>query len=475
MDTNNIPIYNQIKYILSTFFVDFIDTNINITQLFLLLNVDRIKNPKIIKKNRYQKKVLWPGIENLIYSANYKGIVKGIITNYNKKFLKNGICLYITSKKKNVHIKILKSSLGISGADDEETVHEVTEYIKDRILKIENILKLIKSDINKTTLDWVLKKTKGPSIRVISGTQLQKVHSYEKIIKIETSGKYVVTSLNDSHIVIKIVTIENLDQLNVYWSELLKHNSQIFLDYKKEFNPRKFSDSINISDQEIEEFLKLFIDRVQNFESLNFVSGTLETAPNGNIKIVNTPGEYIIDNGFLCSTNMVDSVIVPSEYINNNYPAHTNKVIARFLISKIFDYPIHEPYSYILNCIYNVDSIVRGDMMYNNVKVSMIFTNFNLGFNVNLEQLYIHGDGENFIIIQDDDNTGFVKIQSPYIIPEELKDQIKTNSRRPNVHTFLIYKNGRITQSGPHQTLNRSIHCKFVKYIYSIRDIIERI
>lgn len=445
----NIPIYNRIKCILSTFFVDFIDTNINITQLFLLLNINRLKNPKIIKKNRNQKKVLWPGVENLIYSANYKGIVKGIITNRNKKFLKNGICLYISSIKKNVHVKILKSSLGISGADDIETVHEVTGYIKNRILNIEKILKMIKSDLNKTTLNWVLEKTKGPLIRVISGT-LYKIRTNEKIIKIETPGKYIVISENK---VLKIAIIENLDQLNKYWMNVCKK-----------------CDDLSI----FSTILTEFTNKIKNFEVLKFVDNTFKTAPDGNIKTVNEAGEYIIENGFLCNTHLVQTVVIPLEYVNSDYPAHINSFIASFLISKIFDYPVYEPYSYILNCIYGVDGIVQGDMQYDNVKVSMIFANFNLGFNINLEKLYMNGDGEDFVVIQDDDNTGFVKIQSAYTIPIELKDEIKTNARRPNVHTFLIYKNGRITQSGPHQTLNKEIHRKFVKYIYSIRDTIER-
>ncbi len=527
----------KISFILSTHHVDFIDSIISDKKLFRIIKVDRITNPTITKKDKTKIKVKHPGRPNVLYSARFKDKYRGIVTTKSKKYLKNGVCLYITAKTDTVHVKILKQSLGISGAKNRQTVEEVVKYIINRIKNVDEMLKYISiADKNKTTLEWIKANVKGKELYLIKNTTTI-VEKATKVYKLSSGGG-----------------VEKLEKGGGIPGKV-NHptkfvNSGALKSYELPLRPLWITGSFQIFEKDKKKYLILDgnFPFYEKYKLRIFFQVTLLPIPGrfvefddcdfsgfiifpGGIKIIKkeNTSSFIVDYGtylknktnprcylnkvlFLMGANehlAINSLIprvveydsrhaqsepsimkldvydepfaeimkatslrVPDEYKSGIYPDYINKKIADFLIDKVFDYAIYPIYCLILDFIYNFGGVVNGNLEYDTIKTIMIFTNFNIGFEIDLERLYMY-EHIDFVIVQDDDNTKFVKIQLEYKIPENLVGEIKTNTKNPNIHTFHIYQNGRITQSGPHEVLNRHAYVKFVNYMKSIEDNIK--
>jgi hypothetical protein len=499
------------KIILSTHHVDFINTTIDDRRLFRILKIDRIKNPKILKKDKKKIKIEYPGKSNILYSARFRDKYRGIVTTENDKFLKNGVCCYITTRSGTVHVKILKSSLGISGAKDKQTVKEVVQYIVKRLKNVKK--SLLRLENNKKTLYWVKENTVGPMIDLIENTCC--IVEDSELRYINTNGQRYINPGRKR--VLKLPVCFNPDTKTL---KCIKIEGKSFVILGGSFD---FYEHYRQHPILFEVLYLTKIYKICHQNKLYDLNVNIKTLPGAklieNITLrrfvvdyysLNTKGCYLVNVLFPLSPEVsviwknenlipkldftetresiepimmpivsheqefkpITSVIslrVPPEYLDGSYPAGIDCKTANFLIDKIFDYTTHEIYSMILDYIYRLKGVIRGDLEYKTVKTIMIFTNFKLGFEVDLHKLYMY-DHRDFIVVQDDDNTKFVKMQLSYEIPLDLKDEIKTNEKNPNIHTFHIYQNGRVTQTGPHQFLREQAYTKFRSYINSIKN-----
>lgn len=469
---SQVPIYNHIRRILDNTNIEFNEgVNIDIYAVFLMLVTDTLENPVLIKKNKRKYRLVHPGVPNVIYSANCEGFVKGLVMNENTGYLKNCVGMYITSRTKNIHVKLNREKLGIGGDNNDQVIDEITEYIKDRILKMEDMISTIKTqDYNKKTLQWVKRNTIGRSVYVIKNSWSM-LNSKDVVVQIDRPGYYVYTVNDLKH---------SLFQVKVWWK--LDSNFYSTVNYsmnKIMLGLRNHSISglvavnlrggiINVTDDDLLYFQQpgLYLLDTPNYEDELKI---YEVEILNTLKIPTQFRQTVIESYPKAITDTVtSSPITP-------YPAGINPKIANYLISHIFDYRDYKTYESTLDSIYTLDHVIRGEIKSYKVKRSMIFTNFYLGFNINLKKLYMEGDGDGFFVVQDDDNSGSVKLQSLCHIPKYLESEVRTNNRGPSVHTFMVCRNGRVAQTSPHQILNQIEHDRFVKYIYSIRSKIENI
>jgi len=168
-----------------------------------------------------------------------------------------------------------------------------------------------------------------------------------------------------------------------------------------------------------------------------------------------------------------NKMLMPKEYSNLRYPSNIDADVADFLINKIFECRLYSHFCMFMAGMLKISSIYSGDLTNYNIKTSMIVHNFYLNINaINLRALYMlpRSMFDDFIIIQNDDNTSAVKLQLEHIIPRELMSEIKI--KRSKVHTIQIYRMGRITLSGPHESLNLIAIDKFLNLIDKITHII---
>ena len=240
------------KVILSTFFVEFKDVQINNDTLYYLLSVGNVDSLETKKKGD-QIKIKHPGASDIIYSISHKNKTRGLRTNLRETYLKNGVCVHITSRERLIHIKILNSSLGISGADSEETVEEVATYISNRIEQINYILNRIQtSPLAPATLQWVEDNTKGTLVTVLKGTSYV-VSPYEEII-FQDGVRYVVCKDYDDHITKPEDRIPHPDASSIH--KLIRVEEMCDVVVPSEYNTFEYPEDI---DADIADFL---IDKI---------------------------------------------------------------------------------------------------------------------------------------------------------------------------------------------------------------------
>ena len=180
--------------------------------------------------------------------------------------------------------------------------------------------------------------------------------------------------------------------------------------------------------------------------------------------------EEKVEDRKLIEVDEIYTLKVPKEYSTSLYPVEVDHIIAEFLIDKIFDFYIYRDYCAMISGICTIESIYKNELNKVDVKQSMCYVNFNIGYVVNLGKLYSQSrDNLNpLILIQDDDNTSFVKFQLRYTSTPELDKHIKVNEKRISIHSVQIFRCGRITLSGPHEKLNKIAYFK-------IMDVMDRV
>lgn len=431
------------KVILSTFSVYFKETIINIRYLFLLLKIERIKDMKI-KKKGHQYKVEYPKVPNLIYSARYGPNTRGVITSDKETYLKNSLCLHTTSENKNIHVKMFKSNIEISGAQDLDEVIEITEYLRCRIFKIQKTLEFMKSHPENTliTLDWVKRHTKGAKTLAIKGTNhLPKDNEpiYEK-----DNQKYVLISG-------KITEVDATKHpINIVRTKILK----------------EIENNINYDDD-------VPSKRSEEWTSEQWNSKLSIKEKKGDVYTFNER-DWLIE-GEVKELETIWTPRAPDEYEYESYPAGVNMEIAELLLDKIFWFHRYRDYCRVVSALCCLDSVCDSKMEYDAPKTSMIFINFYINFAIDIEKIYMLPleKFKGFYLIQDDDNTKFVKLQMPYTIPDALKSLIKTNPKKGKVHTIQIYSQGRITICGPHLELNEIVKRKIINLLHTMRSDIS--
>ncbi len=118
-----------------------------------------------------------------------------------------------------------------------------------------------------------------------------------------------------------------------------------------------------------------------------------------------------------------------------------------------------------------------GDLSILKIETSMINKNYDIGFEVNRRALarYI-SQIDDFYLDYDNAVTHSVKIMLPFEIPSGPNGTVRRKKKKDEIphHTFMVYKSGCVTQSGPSLELMSDAYLKFFKAIYGLRHLIEK-
>ncbi len=124
-----------------------------------------------------------------------------------------------------------------------------------------------------------------------------------------------------------------------------------------------------------------------------------------------------------------------------------------------------EDYYMFINWIISSPYICNEDLAVVDVEKAMVNYNYEIGFRIikpNVEEFL---DGLDGFQCRYDPNNCFVTISLPYEATfKVIKKKKKTR------HTFMLYNTGKITQSGPNETLMEEAYNRFMKTILSIKD-----
>lgn len=153
-------------------------------------------------------------------------------------------------------------------------------------------------------------------------------------------------------------------------------------------------------------------------------------------------------------------------------PEHFDMEITRFLLSLVDDFIYHSDMCQKLDFITRIKQLVDYNLEIEQVNEAMVNYNYALGFEVDRSKLdkCINGR-EGFISHFDNALSTSVTIELPYDPPAGMA--IKRRRNKVPHSTFLVYKSGSVTQSGPGGEIMREAYYKFRTIIAELRPLIE--
>lgn len=153
------------------------------------------------------------------------------------------------------------------------------------------------------------------------------------------------------------------------------------------------------------------------------------------------------------------------------YPAHVNTEIADLFLNQMHEFHYYNDFCHEIEILKNIPNIITENLEIDQVYKVMVNYKYNLGFEVDRFQLTTLINGLNGFYSQYDNVLEHnVTIHMPYKLPEGQKS-LRKKDKVP-CHTFIVYKSGIVTQSGPGEDLMEDVYYKFMNII---KDILPQI
>lgn len=228
----------------------------------------------------------------------------------------------------------------------------------------------------------------------------------------------------------------------------------------KNVNLRLSTSTIHIcgikNDTQIQETVKLI------FEHLNILNTELlyiRENYSDTLKCI----RYVKMN--LNNSNGILTIATPSDELKLNLR------IFRFLMRNLREYASASVYLEEISYLVTIPSICRGPLTVSKIETSMVNLNYDIGYVINRRELadILKTSYPELIVEYDNTLNHSVKIRIPFEIPEGMKIRRKKKKNSNPSHTFMIYKSGRVTQSGPCLELMEKIYCRFFEIMEEIR------
>lgn len=229
------------------------------------------------------------------------------------------------------------------------------------------------------------------------------------------------------------------------------------------------------------EAAELVINHIENIQNMiNKIKSNRDIAERTiNWVVNNTKGEKIlrehkIHKGKLIISNQIEdfTIIYPRYFI----PDELDIDIARFLISLINDFVYYSDMCEKINSMLNVPDVITiiddEPLRIQSMNFVMVNYNYHLFFNINLESLDTHIHGKNnFYSHYNNDLSNCVTIELAY--DPSINPAIKRKKNKIPRITFLCYKSGSITLSGPGSHIMAESYYLFMITIAEIKHLIE--
>lgn len=153
-------------------------------------------------------------------------------------------------------------------------------------------------------------------------------------------------------------------------------------------------------------------------------------------------------------------------------PENLDKDITLFILSLCDDFIYHSDMCRKLDFIPNIHTIIDEPLQLKNVDEAMVNYNYSLGFEVDRARLNQFIDGQNgFISRYNNALATSVTIELPYEPPAGTS--IKRRKNKIPHHTFLVYRSGSVTQSGPGGRLMEDAYYLFMNTIVQLQPYIQ--
>ena len=355
-------------------------------------------------------KIPFCGLPGAILSARYKGCIRGIIKSTQTRCFLNAITIDISTEEKNVNIKLSKSKIQMCGATSVGLARKAANYVIAKLYGIQDELDYINSHSDEA--DAVCNWLK----LVCKGVGL------------DQDGNPIQQSWSDFR-------VENGNQVSE------KEPQETDQPQEKEPQPQQKEP-----------------DQPQDVQQ--------ETAQP-------QPQQFTFDPSFSYQTQTPSAYELKTIKTIEEIPEHLDQRIALFLIKLSSDFAIYEDYCHQLEWVRSLNKVIEKPLEILDIVKVMVNFNYDLGFFVNRLALAERINGVNgFTALYKNTADHNVTIELPYTVPDGMKI-IRRKDRVP-CHTFLVYRSGLVTQSGPNEELMRPAYNLFNATINSFRSEISR-
>ena len=409
---------------------------ININQVFRLLDVTRFEpgSYKLPKKN----KLPFCAVQGSIVSASFNGITRGISKGESTKGWRNSIMLDISSSRKNVNIKLSGKSIHMCGSDSEELCLETGQLILDHIFRIQeelNYIKTLSRETLENTINWLRKKCLGQEYyidprtnRIINVPDSQEING----ILADKTGQALLS--------------ETMTTFTFKESDSIDEDGQIL---DADFNV------YHLWTHQQKEYITTY-DQIQSTSSVTFETFEEESCP-----------VHVIFPTFL------HSIVIPDEYYEKIEGA--DERVVKFFIKYAPDYRYYEHYMSFIDDVLHIDTVAEFPVAIDQVFPLMVNFSYSLNMIINRPALARCIDGvDGFKAYYNNTTDHCVTVVLPYKPTKEMKLLKKNKANKENQHTFMIYKSGLVTQSGPNLPLVRGAYIKFNNFIRSVADQVRQ-
>ncbi len=413
----------------------------NIENAFPLLDITRLDLPPQIRHTK-KYKIPYCGIPGAILSAKFQDITRGIIKSKSKHSFLNSITIDICTSKKNISAKLSGEIIHMCGPDSEELAVETARHIINHLHKLQEELNYINENIIKRdeAIQWIKDNTIGNDYIIDSETQeILQLEEDEKISEenniIKSDGK------------IKLKEHENI--FNMWHKGDCVMDNKIICDINK--NPYIILTSKGERQQAILD-VNFFIN---NYDINNDGDGEFyyqDIDQNPIVIVTKHPIEIL----------RVKNIIIPESY-PDSYPDNINTRIINFYFKYAPDFAYYHVYCQFLDSVADIKNIATPDLDIEKVNMAMINYSYSLGMSIDRWELANNIGGKYGFIARYNNSTDHcVTISLPY----------KIIKKKTKCHTFMVYKSGIVTQSGPSIDTMYDAYYLFMNTIMEIRQYI---
>lgn len=458
-----------------------LEGNVNIESAFPLLPITRLELGEI--KSTRMFKIPWPGKEHAgsIFSAKFAGITRGLIKSSKGKSFRNSVGIEICTSKKNISSKLSKNKIHMCGSNSKELAIETAQHIINHLINIQNELDFILEHITERdeVIRWLIKETKGDPFLINEETQ--------EIIQLEDGEKIKNSMIYDKNGDLKY----NFKETSHLWEEGDSINSENIL-VDKYGNP--YRRSLTKKEKKDGHIGLPFLILNDTIKISNEKENRIFTDEKGNKinKVITFPLRVLEVTSVKIPNSVEKSLREENKYIYNK---NINSRIADFLMPYIQDYAYHHVFTDFLNSFKEITHVYthkeipvddanvivteQGEIFGKEMKkiplsvgilnIAMINYSYSLGMKVDRSKLtqLIDGYKGTFSATYNNTTDHHVTISVPYIAE---KGEIIKRKSKNNCISFMIYRSGIVTQSGPSPELMKESYYEFMKFINQHRD-----
>lgn len=181
------------------------------------------------------------------------------------------------------------------------------------------------------------------------------------------------------------------------------------------------------------------------------------------------PKLIILSDDNQLSQSIINHTITVPETIDPN----VDKRIVEFILRFANEMTYHEDFCYQIDWICQLKSVVNKIPQILEFQKVMVNYNYDLGFNIDRKELVKRINGLNGFTARYENTVDHsVTIELPYKIPEGMR--ITKRKGKIPCHTFLVYRSGLVTQSGPNEDLMKPAYEYFNATINEIKEYVGK-